>query len=140
MNQVNLMGRLTKDPEITELSGGIKLAKTTIAITRRFDNSKTDFIPLVFWRNQAEYIENYGRKGIRVLITGRLEINQIGEKENYKTFTQVIVENIDIINDTKQKEELDTSIPAALKRQEKEIEESTNKPTNETAVPWELEL
>lgn len=139
MNQVNLMGRLTKDPEITDLSNGIKLAKTTIAITRRFDNSKTDFIPLVFWRNQAEYVENYCKKGTKVLITGRLEINQIGEKENYKIFTQVVVENVDIINESKPKEELDLSKEAAIERQKQTIEESKQNDRTQD-VPWELEL
>lgn len=132
MNQINLLGRLTKEPETFKMENGIKYAKSILAVTRKFDNTKTDFIPLMFWRNQAEYIGKYGQKGMRILITGRLEINQVGESNDYKVFTQVVVDNVEIINDKKQKEQV-------IEKKAYQVEHVKNE-DEEKDVPWEIKM
>ena len=64
MNTVNLTGRLTKDPELTFLKGdGKAVTKFTLAVNRRFDREKADFIRIVCWQKLAEIVAEYSTKG-----------------------------------------------------------------------------
>ena len=60
MNQVNLIGNLTRDPEITETSGGVKVCRFAIAVNRNYKGSdgerKTDYFNCVAWRGLAETV------------------------------------------------------------------------------------
>lgn len=83
MNSVNLVGRLTRDPEMKVVGDGMPLAKFSIAVDRR-KKGEVDFIACVCWKTTAELVEKYLKKGDMVGITGRWEVNnyetQTGEK------------------------------------------------------------
>lgn len=81
LNRVILIGRLVRDPDCSYTTNGIPLAKFTLAVDRpvRTDESgqrETDFIDCVAWRQRADFIERYVKKGRLVAVEGRLQIRQ----------------------------------------------------------------
>ena len=97
MNKIILIGNLTRDPELTETAQGKKLCKFTIAVGRAFDKEKTDFFSCSAWEQKAEVIAKYVRKGNKLCVVGRLEINET-EKDGVKTrHHNIIVEEIEFL-------------------------------------------
>ena len=97
MNKIILIGNLTRDPELTETAQGKKLCKFTIAVDRAFDKEKTDFFSCTAWEQKAEVIAKYVRKGNKLCVVGRLEINET-EKDGVKTrHHNIIVEEIEFL-------------------------------------------
>ena len=81
LNKVILCGRLTADPELKQTTGGIAVVSFTLAVNRRFQSKtadgaqaqQADFISVVAWRQTAEFISRYFRKGSALCITGSIE-------------------------------------------------------------------
>lgn len=97
MNKVFLSGNLTQDPEIRNTQGGKSFARMGIAINRRLkDGEATDFFNLIAWDKTAEFCSRYLKKGVRVLVEGRLQTyNYEGKDGTKKSGVDVIVENIE---------------------------------------------
>ena len=79
MNKVILMGRLTKDPEVRYSSSAepLAVAKYTLAINRRFKREgeqEADFIPCTAFGKSAEFAERFFKKGMQILVTGRIQV------------------------------------------------------------------
>ena len=96
MNTINLIGRLTKDPELKYIQGtGNAVARFTIAVDRGFtkkDGTKeTDFINIVVWRKQAENVCNFLNKGSLVSVEGRLQTGSYDDKDGNKRYTMEVV-------------------------------------------------
>ncbi len=99
MNKVLLSGRLTKDAEIRNADSDKKVARCTLAVNRDFkkegDRPNADFIGLVAFKNQANFLEKYGKKGTKFIVTGRIQTGCY-DKEGTKIYTtDVIVENLE---------------------------------------------
>lgn len=80
LNQITIMGRLTRDPEYREtLTGNIPVANFSLAVERDVkgqDGSKqTDYIDVVAWRGTAQFVQKYFQKGQMAIVTGRLQVN-----------------------------------------------------------------
>lgn len=105
MNKIHLVGRLTKDPDISFLQGsGTAVCKFTLAVNRpQFDKSKqqeADFINCVCFGKRAEAIANYVFKGHRFGVSGRLQINKYVDKEGQNRWsTDVVVEDFEFMQD-----------------------------------------
>lgn len=98
MNKVILMGRLTRDPEIRSTAQGATIAKYTLAVDRRGrqqdGEQAADFINFVAFNKAGEFAEKYFRKGMRVLVTGRIQTGSYTNKDRQKVYTtDVIVED-----------------------------------------------
>lgn len=103
MNRVILMGRLTADPEMRYTSSGTAVTNFTLAIDRQFKNAQgekvTDFIEVVAWRKTAEFAANFVRKGKRLLVEGRLEIQSYEDRDgNKRRKAQVVADNVEVID------------------------------------------
>lgn len=100
MNKIILTGNLTRDPELRQTTAGVNVADIGLAVTR---NAKTaDFFDLVAWRETAEYIAKYGRKGSRILIEGQAHNNTWTDKEgNKRTTIQITILHCEFINNRK---------------------------------------
>ena len=99
MNKVILCGRLTKDSEIRNADSEKKVARCTLAVNRNYkregDEPNADFIGLVAFKNQADFLEKYGRKGTKFIVTGRIQTGSY-DKDGTKIYTtDVIVENLE---------------------------------------------
>lgn len=105
MNKIELVGRLTRDPELKFTPGnGNAVTKFTLAVNRpRFDKNKTqeaDFINCVCFGKRAEAIANYVQKGHRFGVCGRLQINKYVDKDgNNRWSTDVVVEDFEFMQD-----------------------------------------
>lgn len=77
INNVTLVGRLTKDPDLRYTSSGKAVAGFTLAVNRRFTNQagqrEADYIQCVIWGKSAETLANYAKKGSLIGIVGRLQ-------------------------------------------------------------------
>lgn len=96
MNKVVLMGRLTRDPEVryTEGDNPTMIARYTLAVDRKFkrDGEPTaDFIRCIVFGRAAEFTEKYLQKGIKVVISGRIQTGSYTNKEGVKVYTTDIV-------------------------------------------------
>lgn len=125
MNNVNLIGRLTKDPELRYLANGnnTAVATFTLAVDRNLSKDKreeavrkgqatADFIKCKAWGKTAETVANYLAKGKLVGITGRIETGSYEAKDGTRRYTtEVVVYNLDILEwqqKEQQKEQKDT--------------------------------
>lgn len=89
MNNVILMGRLTKDPEIRTTNSGLSVCKFTVAVDRysKDGEDKTDFINCVAWRSTADFIDKYFSKGQRILLSGSIQTGSYTDKYGRTVYT-----------------------------------------------------
>ena len=102
MNKVILLGRLTKDIELKETVSGKSYARVGLAVDRPFSkNKEVDFFNLVAWDKTAEMMSRYFEKGRRILVEGRMQMNNY-EKNGVKVNTyDVVVGNVYFADDKK---------------------------------------
>ena len=90
-NKVILMGRLCADPELKQTQNGTTVTSFNIAVDRRFEKDKADFITIVAWRQTAEFICKYFRKGSAILVCGELQTRSWQDQNgNKRTATEVV--------------------------------------------------
>lgn len=95
MNNVNLIGRLTKDPEVRYTTEQLAVARFSIAIDRptKGEEKQTDFPNIVVFGRQAENCERFLSKGKLAGITGRIQTGSYTNKEGVKVYTTEVVAN-----------------------------------------------
>lgn len=99
LNQIVIMGRLGKDPEIRRTQSGKAVASFSLAVDREKKSADgdrvTDWIECVAWEKKAEFAEKYVHKGDNVAVKGRLQIRSWKDKEgNNRKTAEVLVESI----------------------------------------------
>ena len=101
MNQVILVGRLTKDPEIKYGNNGATITRFSVAVDRRYSKEgeqSADFINCVAFGKTAEFIEKYFKKGNRIAIVGRIQTGSYKKQDGTTVYTtDVIVENVEFV-------------------------------------------
>ena len=102
MNKVELIGRLTKEPEIRLTSNQTQFCNFTIAVDRRFKDAngqrQADFINCVAWKQTAVFIQKYFHKGNRIGLTGSIQTRSFDDQNGQKRFvTEVIVEEVEFV-------------------------------------------
>lgn len=95
LNHINIMGRLTKDPELRRTGSGTAVASFTLAVDRdraqEGHERETDFIECVAWKGTAEFIQKYFRRGQMAVVSGRLQIRGWQDKDGNKRRTAEVV-------------------------------------------------
>lgn len=99
LNQITIMGRLTKDPELRQTNSGVSVASFSLAVERDLKDAsgerKTDFIEVAAWRGTGEFVDRYFHKGDMAIVRGRLEINEWTAKDGGNRRTaRVVAENV----------------------------------------------
>lgn len=113
-NKVILVGRLTKDPEIRTTVNGTTVANFTLAVDSGYgDNKSTDFINVVSFGKQAEFVNKFLRKGVLILIEGQLKINKWTDRNDVKRETPEIILSSTTFLQSKKKEAPEDFIPEA---------------------------
>ncbi len=105
-NKVILGGRMTADPELKTTQSGIAVTRFSIAVNRRFakqgEQAQVDFINCVAWRQQAEFVTRYFRKGSSICVMGSIQTSTTTDAQGQKRyFTDVVVD--EVIEDTTKK-------------------------------------
>lgn len=101
MNVVNLIGNFTADPDVRNTNGKT-VTRMTLAVNRKFKNAEgrydADFISCVAFDKNAEFIEKYFRKGMKIGITGRIQTGSYTNRDGQKVYTtDVIVDSSEFV-------------------------------------------
>jgi single-strand DNA-binding protein len=102
INNVVLVGRLTRDPELRYTANGAAVATFSLAVNRNFTNQsgerEADFINCVIWRKPAETLANYARKGTLLGVTGRIQTRNYENQQGQRVYvTEVVAENFQLL-------------------------------------------
>ena len=102
MNSTCLVGRLTKDIELRYTPSNVAVATFTLAVNRTFKNEngerETDFINCVMWRQQAENLANWAKKGALIGITGRIQTRNYDNQQGQRVYvTEVVAETFQLL-------------------------------------------
>ena len=102
LNVVAIMGRLVADPELRTTTQGTNVCSFCIACDRNFarqgEQRQADFIDIVAWRQQAEFVSKYFQKGSLIAIEGSLQTRQYQDKNgNNRTAIEIVASNINFV-------------------------------------------
>jgi single-strand DNA-binding protein len=107
-NKVILIGNMTADPELKQTAGGISVCSFTIAINRRFAKAdqaqqSVDFINIVTWRQSAEFVSKYFKKGNPILVCGQLQTRTWTDNQGMKRYaTEVVADEVSFVTSASQ--------------------------------------
>lgn len=107
INNVVLVGRLTKDPDLRYTGNGTAVASFTLAVNRDFKNAdgrqEADFINCVIWRKPAERLANTVRKGQQIGVVGRVQTRSYDNQQGQKVFvTEVVADRFNYLEKREQ--------------------------------------
>ena len=91
LNKVVLGGRMTADPELKQTPQGVSVTSFSIAVNRRGKDAQTDFINCVAWRQTAEFICKFFKKGSSICISGSVQTRTWNDQQNNKRYATEIV-------------------------------------------------
>ena len=98
LNKVVLAGRITADPELKQTASGVSVLSFTIAVNRSYVSKaneqgerQADFITVVAWRNTAEFISKYFRKGSAICVTGSIQTRSWQDQQGQRRYATEIV-------------------------------------------------
>ena len=99
MNNICLLGRMTADPELRHTPSQVAVTSFTVAVDRSYtpkgQERQADFIPVVAWRQTAEFVCRYFRKGQRIALQGSLQSRSYTDKDgNKRTAYEVVADNV----------------------------------------------
>ncbi len=95
LNKVILMGRLTADPELKHTPSNVAVCTFSLAVNRRFNRNETDFIDIVTWRQQAEFVSKYFAKGQQMALVGALQTRTWEDKNgNKRKSVEVVADEV----------------------------------------------
>ena len=109
LNKVILCGRMTADPELKQTASGIDVVSFTLAVNRRYQSKsadgaqaqQADFITVVAWRQTAEFISRYFRKGSALCVTGSIQTRSWQDQQGQKRYTTEVVADEAMFVDSK---------------------------------------
>ncbi|MBD3108534.1 single-stranded DNA-binding protein [Bacillus sp. AGMB 02131] len=106
INQVTIVGRLTKDPELRYTPEGHAVSNVIVAMNRQYKNSSgeygADFVQCTIWKRAAENTAQYCRKGDVIGITGRIQTRHYNNSEGKRVYvTEVIAEYVKFLNNNR---------------------------------------
>ena len=102
LNNVVLVGRMTRDAELRYTPSNVAVATFTLAVNRAFKNEngdrEADFINCVMWRQQAENLANWAKKGALIGITGRIQTRSYDNQQGQRVYvTEVVAEQFQLL-------------------------------------------
>ena len=100
LNKVILMGHMTADPELKQTTSGISVCSFSIGVNRRYSKAdqgqqSVDFINIVSWRQQAEFVSRYFKKGSSIIVCGSLQTRNWTDNQGQKRYvTEVVADEV----------------------------------------------
>jgi single-strand DNA-binding protein len=124
INQVTLVGRLTRDPELKWTPDGKAVLNVTLAVNRHYKNASgdfdADFVHCTLWGKTAENTSNYCRKGSVIGVTGRIQTRHYENQEGKRVYvTEVVAEGVRFLSSKPAStREIPQAVPHAPEREE----------------------
>ena len=100
LNKVILMGHMTADPELKQTTSGISVCSFSIGVNRRYSKAdqgqqSVDFINIVAWRQQAEFVSRYFKKGSSIIVCGSIQVRSWTDNNGQKRYaTEVVADEV----------------------------------------------
>ncbi|MBR5144823.1 MAG: single-stranded DNA-binding protein [Clostridia bacterium] len=100
LNKVILMGHMTADPELKQTTSGISVCSFSIGVNRRYSKAdqgqqSVDFINIVAWRQQAEFVSRYFKKGSSIIVCGSIQVRSWNDQNGQKRYaTEVVADEV----------------------------------------------
>lgn len=96
LNEICIMGRLTRDPELRQTPSNVPVASFSVAVDRDFGkdpdgNKQTDFFEVVAWRQTGEFVSKYFQKGSLIVVTGAMQSRRWTDKDGNKRLSWEII-------------------------------------------------
>lgn len=106
LNKVILMGHITADPELKQTQSGTSVCSFSIGVNRRYSKDQAqqgvDFINIVAWRQQAEFVTRYFKKGSCIIVCGSLQTRNWTDNNGQKRYaTEVVADEVSFGNSKK---------------------------------------
>lgn len=133
-NKVILIGNMTADPELKQTQGGVSVCSFSIAVNRKFSKEgeqACDFITIQTWRQQAEFVSKYFKKGNPILVCGSLQTRNWTDNQGNKRYaTEVVADEISFVgskeSSTEAKNQPQTYVPSAYTQNSQNFETIPN--------------
>ena len=103
LNKVILMGHMTADPELKQTTSGISVCSFSIGVNRRYSKAdqgqkSVDFINIVTWRQQAEFVARYFKKGSSIVVCGSIQTRDWTDNQGQKRYaTEVVADEVSFV-------------------------------------------
>lgn len=125
INNVTLVGRLTRDPELRYTPQNQAVTTFSLAVNRQFKNAngdrEADFINCVIWRQQAENLANWAKKGALIGITGRIQTRNYENQQGQRVYvTEVVADSFQMLESRQERGNVPTSPPSATQNNQKQ--------------------
>lgn len=134
MNKIQLIGRLTADPELRTTNSGVQVCSFTVAVNRRFNRDETDFFPVVVWRDAAVNCNKFLTKGSQVGVSGSVQIRRYEDKDGIKrTAIDVQADEVEFLSS---KGESNASNNNSASKSKSEINVAELEEVDDGDVPW----
>lgn len=115
LNKVTLCGRLTADVELKQTTSGVSVCSFTLAVNRKYQvegQKQTDFISCVAWRQTAEFISRYFKKGSSLCIGGSIQVREWTDNNNQKQYkTEVVADEAYFVDSKGEQSNTDVAEP-----------------------------
>lgn len=107
INNVVLVGRVTKDPELRYTPSNVAVATFTLAVNRTFKTKdgerEADFINCVIWRQPAENLANWAKKGALIGVTGRIQTRNYEKQQGQRVYvTEIVADSFQMLENRKE--------------------------------------
>jgi single-strand DNA-binding protein len=96
LNHITIHGRLTADPELKQTQSGVSVCNITVAVDRSYKNGEekqTDFFTVICWRNLAEMVGKYFKKGKEILVSGEMQSRKWKDKDGNNRISWELMAN-----------------------------------------------
>ena len=112
-NKVILIGNFTTDPELKQSTSGVSVCSFNIAVNRKYNKDEVDFISIVTWRQQAEFVSKYFKKGQAILVCGQIQTRSYTDKQgNKRTAVEVVADEVSFVGNKESATEAKSEAPA----------------------------
>lgn len=129
-NKVILIGNMTADPELKQTQGGLSVSSFSIAVNRRFSKDgeqSCDFINIVAWKQQAEFVCKYFKKGQAILVCGQLQTRTWTDNQGQKRYaTEVVADEVSFVGNNSSNTDAKPYMPEAYTTNNQNFEEIPN--------------
>ena len=110
MNVTVITGRLTDNITLRKTQSGKAVTSFTVAVNRRYDKDKTDFINCVAWGKTAEFMSNYLSKGLLIAVHGEIQTRNYDDVDGKRVYvTEVIANNVEALEWKKEEQSQDVN-------------------------------